>query len=69
MMAQLEIHMEETWPKLHTKHRNQFEVNYRSMWFKKTIQLLKYTIQESLHTIRVRKDISNRTQKAVTIKK
>lgn len=69
MMAQLEIHMEETWPKLHTKHRNQFEVNCRSMWFKKTIQLLKYTIQESLHTIRVRKDISNRTQKAVTIKK
>ena len=53
-MAQLEIHVEETWPQLHTKHRNQFEVNYRSMWFKKTIQFLKYTIQESLHTIRVR---------------
>ena len=33
------------------------------------IQFLKYTTQHSLHTIRVRKDISNRTQKAVTIKK
>lgn len=45
MMAQLEIHMEETWPKLHTKHRNQFEVNYRSMWFKKnnTVAKIYYT--------------------------